>query len=183
MPLGVFIVIVGVFLAAFDLEDRSVLPSPLINQPFPDFVGPDLLDADRTISRQDIVGEPVLVNVWTTWCPTCYAEHEQLMRIAATGEVRIVGVNYKDDSAMAQRWLVDYGNPYSHVISDPSGALAIELGVYGAPETFLLDAAGYVRYKRVGNVTEKIWRSEIYPLVQQMRSGQAQAQPTGGARL
>ena len=171
VPLLVFILIVGVFGLGFNLEDRSVLPSPLINQPFPEFSGPDLLDPNGEISRSDIVGRPVLVNVWATWCPTCLAEHEQLMKIAATGTVGIVGVNYKDDTGKAQRWLIDFGNPYDDVVSDPNGALAIELGVYGAPETFLLDANGVVRYKRVGNVTAAVWQEEILPRVRSMLDG------------
>lgn len=163
IPLGVFALVVVIFISGFGLEDRHVLPSPLVGQPFPEFTGTDLLNPEQQLQRQDVVGEPTLVNVWATWCPTCYAEHEVLMQIAATGKVRIVGVNYKDQRVKAQAWLADYGNPYAWVVEDADGALGIELGVYGAPETFLLDASGRVLYKRVGNVDQRIWQQEILP--------------------
>lgn len=163
IPLGVFALVVGFFLLGFGLEDRHVLPSPLVGKDFPEFTATDLYEPDKIIERPALLGEPTLVNVWATWCPTCYAEHEMLMKIAATGKLRIVGVNYKDDRGKALTWLSDYGDPYAFVMEDADGSLGIELGVYGAPESFLLDAAGRVVYKRVGNVDERIWQGEILP--------------------
>lgn len=163
VPLSVFVLIVAVFYVAFSLEDRHTLPSALLGKPFPEFQAPDIYQPDRVIARQDLVGAPALVNVWATWCPTCKAEHEQLMQIAAASDVRIVGVNYKDDRGKALRWLSEYGNPYDLVISDEDGRLGVELGVYGAPETFLLNEAGEIVYKRVGDVNDRIWREEILP--------------------
>ena len=168
LPLAVFAVVVVVFLAGFNLNDRHELPSPLIGKPFPAFTSSSLAAPHATVSNEDLMGRATLVNVWATWCPTCFSEHEMLMKIAATGQVRVVGINYKDDRAKALGWLADYGNPYELIIEDADGALGIELGVYGAPETFLLDAEGSVIYKRVGDVNERIWRDEILPRLQVM---------------
>jgi cytochrome c biogenesis protein CcmG/thiol:disulfide interchange protein DsbE len=168
IPLGVFCLIMLVGYVGFSLDDRHELPSALLGQPFPEFEAVTLYDQQRSIARADLLGQPVLVNVWATWCPTCKAEHAELMRIAATTNVRLVGVNYKDVSSKAIRWLADYGDPYDVVIVDQDGALGVELGVYGAPETFLLDAQGNVVYKRVGDVNERIWRDELAPRLAQM---------------
>ncbi len=168
LPLGVFAVIMLVGYLAFQLGDRHQLPSALLAQPFPEFSAPDLYAPERRVGRGDIVGQPTLVNVWATWCPTCKAEHEQLMDIARRVDVAIVGVNYKDDRTKALRWLADYGDPYDRVIMDADGALGVELGVYGAPETFLLDGDGTVVYKRVGDVNARIWRDELEPRLARM---------------
>ena len=168
LPLVVFAVVVAIFLAGFNLNDRHDLPSPLIGKPFPAFTSTSLAAPHQEIGVEDLIGRPTLVNVWATWCPTCFSEHEMLMKIAATGAVRVVGINYKDDRAKALTWLADYGNPYDLVIEDADGSLGIELGVYGAPETFLLDANGAVIYKRVGDVNERIWRDEIQPRLAQL---------------
>lgn len=170
LPLAIFVVVVAVFALGFGLGPRNELPSPLIDQPFPEFAARDLLAPEQQIKRQDLLGRPTLVNVWATWCPTCVAEHEMLMKIAATGQVRLVGVNYKDERGKALTWLANYGNPYERVLEDADGQLGIELGVYGAPETFLLDASGRVVYKRVGDVNERIWRDELLPRLRQLES-------------
>ncbi len=168
IPLVLFAGILVMGYLAFQLGDRHQLPSALIDRDFPEFVAPDLYDPASTIARADIVGFPVLVNVWATWCPTCKAEHEFLMEIAARSDVRIVGVNYKDDRIKALQWLADYGDPYDAVLMDLDGALGVELGVYGAPETFLLDATGKVLYKRVGDVNARIWQAEIAPRLEDL---------------
>lgn len=168
IPLGVFCLILFVGYVGFSLDDRHELPSALLGKPFPDFQAPMLYDPEIIVTREHLLGEPTLVNVWATWCPTCKAEHAELMRIAATTEVRMVGLNYKDVGSKARRWLADYGDPYELVIVDADGAIGVELGVYGAPETFLLDAQGIVVYKRVGDVNERIWRDELAPRLAQM---------------
>ena len=168
IPLGVFCLILLVGYVGFSLDDRHELPSALLGKPFPDFQAPMLYDPRTIVTRADLLGEPTLVNVWATWCPTCKAEHAELMRIAATTSVRLVGVNYKDVGIKARQWLADYGDPYEVVIVDADGALGVELGVYGAPETFLLDAQGNVVYKRVGDVNGRIWRQELAPRLAQM---------------
>jgi cytochrome c biogenesis protein CcmG/thiol:disulfide interchange protein DsbE len=113
----------------------------------------------------------VLVNVWATWCPTCLAEHGELLRIGAETGIRIVGINYKDERGKALQWLARYGNPYALVIEDPDGTLGVELGVYGAPETFLLDAAGTVVYKHVGDINPRVWRDEFVPRLAELADG------------
>jgi len=168
IPLGVFCLILFVSYVGFSLDDRHELPSALLGKPFPDFQAPMLYDPETIVTREHLLGEPTLVNVWATWCPTCKAEHAELMRIAATTGVRMVGLNYKDVGSKARRWLADYGDPYELVIVDADGAIGVELGVYGAPETFLLDAQGIVVYKRVGDVNERIWRDELAPRLAQM---------------
>ena len=168
IPLVVFCLIMLVGYIGFGLEDRHQLPSALLGKPFPEFRAPKLYAPDQYVGKADLVGQPTLVNVWATWCPTCKAEHAELMKIAATTQVRLVGINYKDDIGKAMRWLADYGDPYEFVIVDSNGALGVELGVYGAPETFLLDAQGNIVYKRVGDVNPRIWRNELAPRLAQM---------------
>ncbi len=163
VPLGVFLLILGLGYVGFDLGARSELPSALMNKPFPEFNARLLDTPERSLTREDLLGRPTLVNVWATWCPTCLSEHEQLMLIAANTDVRIVGVNYKDNPDKALQWLEQFGNPYQWVLDDRDGLLGIEMGVYGAPETFLLDAQGQVVYKRIGDINPRIWRSELKP--------------------
>ncbi|MCY4342108.1 MAG: DsbE family thiol:disulfide interchange protein [Gammaproteobacteria bacterium] len=168
-PLAVFALILAIGYFGFQLEDPHRLPSALIGKPFPDFAA-ERLDGEGgdLVRRADLLGSPVLVNVWATWCPTCKAEHDELLRIraataAAGAPVRIIGVNYKDDPAKARRWLDDYGDPYDFNLVDADGALGVELGVYGAPETFLLNAQGEVVFKQVGAIDGRIWQQEIAP--------------------
>ncbi len=169
VPLGLFIAIIGIGYAGFFLGDKTVLPSPLIGKPFPEFSAPLLSDPSQVRDRSALLGRPLLVNVWATWCPTCKAEHEMLNKISAESGVEIVGVNYKDDRNKALAWLANYGNPYSFNLFDQEGQIVIELGVYGAPETFLLNPEGEIVYKRVGDVNERIWRDEILPRLSEMQ--------------
>jgi len=165
VPLMVFALIVGFGYAGFKLNDPHILPSALLNKPFPEFSAPVLGEIGRIAGRKELLGSPVLVNVWATWCPTCKAEHDELMRIHSSTDLRIVGVNYKDNPAKALRWLADYGNPYEFILQDIDGSLGVELGVYGAPESFLLDASGIIVYKRVGDINPRVWRDEILPIL------------------
>lgn len=165
IPATVFALIVGVGYVGFSLNDPHELPSALLGKPFPAFEAPLLSDPQRIVRLDDLLGEPVLVNVWATWCPTCAAEHDELLRIRDRTGLRIVGVNYKDEPVKARRWLQTYGNPYDMVIQDPTGSLGVELGVYGAPESFLLDSRGTIVYKRVGDINTRIWRDELGPKV------------------
>ena len=168
IPLGVFVLILWLGYVGFDLGARNELPSALIDKPFPEFQARLLNEPERTLSRENLLGRPTLVNVWATWCPTCLSEHEQLMQIAASTDVVIVGVNYKDRPDKAKQWLAQYGNPYDWVLDDRDGLLGIEMGVYGAPETFLLNAQGDVVYKRVGDINLRIWRDELAPRFRQL---------------
>ena len=166
IPLGIFAAIVLIGYAGFSLNDPHALPSALLGKSFPEFSATRLDDPNRQVDRGDLLGSPVLVNVWATWCPTCKAEHEELVRIRRETGLRIVGINYKDNRRAALRWLADFGDPYEFVIQDVDGALGVELGVYGAPESFLVDARGMIVYKRVGDINPRIWRDELLPLLE-----------------
>lgn len=156
IPLGLFFVL-GIFLWRGLSLDPKELPSALIDKPFPEFKIASLQQPDRIVTKADFAGKPVLVNVWATWCPSCRQEHADLLAIAREGTLGIVGLNYKDDRAAAVKWLQDLGNPYIFNIFDEDGMLGLDLGVYGAPETYLVDAEGIVRYRHVGVVTEEVW--------------------------
>lgn len=163
LPLALFLG-VAVFLYRGLFLNPQELPSALIDKPLPAFSLPDLKDELRLITEKDLKG-PALVNVWATWCPTCKAEHQMLNQLAKAGVV-IHGVNYKDDSVAARQWLKDYLDPYQVNVADPQGSLGINLGVYGAPETFLIDAQGIIRHKYVGAIDERVWREELAPRYQ-----------------
>ena len=168
IPLAVFVVLVGFLYVAFSFEDKHRLPSALLNQPFPEFSLPKLMVAEQATQR-DLQGTITLVNVWGTWCPTCRAEHDKLLEIASAERLRIVGVNYKDDPAKAQQWLATLGNPYVWTVVDREGRLGIDLGVYGAPESFLVDASGMIRFKWVGDVNDRVWANEFKPRLDELR--------------
>lgn len=157
IPLILFIGL-GLFLYQGLSIDPTELPSALINKPFPDFKISDLKQPEKLLSKADFVGKPVLINVWGTWCPSCREEHQQLLKIAAEHKIDIVGLNYKDNRDLALQWLQTLGDPYKFVIYDKDGMLGLDLGVYGAPETYLLDAKGIVKYRHVGVMTEPDWQ-------------------------
>ena len=170
--IAVFGVLLGVALfaamALFGINnDPSELPSALIGKPFPEFSTNSVYDADAVITREDLLGRAALVNVWATWCVSCKVEHPVLNDLAKQGVV-IHGVNYKDNNADAQRWLKDFLNPYQLNISDPKGTLGLNLGVYGAPETFLIDKKGIIRHKFVGVVDKRVWREKLAPIYQEL---------------
>ena len=142
--------------------DPKEMPSALIDRPFPDFDLPRLGD-DSRLAREDVLGQPALFNVWATWCVSCRVEHPYLQALAEQG-VPIYGINYKDDDAAALKWLRDLGDPYIANIVDSSGSLGLDLGVYGAPETYFVDAQGTVRYRHVGVIDERIWRTRLAPI-------------------
>ncbi len=152
--------------------DPTELPSARLNQPFPAFQLASLTEPDRLLSAQDLKGQPALVNVWATWCPTCKEEHAFLNQLAARHEVQIFGINYKDDPLKAREWLKRYLNPYTAVILDEQGTLGLDLGVYGAPETYVVDADGVIRYRHVGAVDEKVW-GQLKGLLDELRGGGA----------
>lgn len=156
IPLALFIVL-GLFLwKGLSLDPRE-LPSALLNKPFPEFQLSALSDPEKTLTKADFIGQPVLVNVWATWCPSCRQEHDQLVAIAAEEKIAVIGLNYKDDRDAALNWLQQLGNPYKFNIYDERGMLGLDLGVYGAPETYLLDAQGIIRHRHVGVVTAETW--------------------------
>ena len=169
LPLAVFVGIVLLLHAGFGLGRADLLPSALLGKPFPDFDLPTLGGEPASRSRADLLGKVRLVNVWATWCPTCAAEHDELAGIAAETGIGIVGINYKDDPNAARAWLAQRGDPYRFHIVDANGDLGVDLGVYGAPETFVVDADGVIRFKQVGAVTAETWRDSIAPVVVSLR--------------
>ncbi len=150
-------------------NDPRLLPSALIDRPLPDFSLPDLQAPARALTVADLKGEIALLNVWATWCPSCYDEHHQLLELAADG-VPIFGLNYKDERQAALEWLSRLGNPYQRIVEDAQGQLGLDLGVYGAPETYLLDASGVVRYRHVGVVTGDVWNEQFLPRIELLRT-------------
>ncbi len=157
-----------VFLYKGLFSDPTKLESVLINEPVPEFALPSLQDPERELSRDIFLGQPMLLNVWATWCPTCYAEHEYLNQLKEREGIHIVGINYKDERTKALRWLKNLGNPYADDIYDPTGMLALDLGVYGAPETFFIDSNGVIRYRHVGDVNDTVWKKTLKPIFEQM---------------
>lgn len=145
-------------------DDPTLLESALVGKPVPVFKL-ESLDQPGKIYNQSVLtdGQPILLNVWATWCPTCRAEHQYLNTLAAKG-VRVVGLNYKDDRDKAINWLNTLGNPYALSLYDGDGMLGLDLGVYGAPETFLIDGKGIIRYRHAGDMNERVWNSELKPL-------------------
>lgn len=173
LPLLMFVLLAVIFWQVLQDEDYdpSALPSALLDRPVPAFELPALL-SERLISERDLTGQVVLLNVWATWCPSCRVEHPFLNRLAQQG-VAIVGLNYKDESDAARQWLQNLGNPYRFVIVDADGRLGLDLGVYGAPETYVIDARGVVRFKHVGVVDAALWQQKLQPLLAQLQQEQA----------
>jgi cytochrome c biogenesis protein CcmG/thiol:disulfide interchange protein DsbE len=143
-----------------------MVPSPLIGKPAPQFTLPSLQDASYPVDSKELLGQPWVLNVWGTWCGGCRQEHDTLLAIAAQRVVPVVGLNWKDDDQLARQWLVQLGNPYSVVAVDREGRTAIDWGVYGAPETFLIGPDGTVLYKHIAPMTMDVWNREFLPRIQ-----------------
>lgn len=179
IPLLVFVALAAMF---FGVERRvqrgeyapTDLPSALLNQPLPDFSLP-ALDDGRILTKSDIQGEWFLLNVWATWCPTCHYEHPFLITLAERG-VKIYSVDYKDTADAARRWLVEKGNPYVATLFDAAGDFGLDLGVTGAPETYLVDATGVVRFRYQGALDQRVWDREFAPLVNRLALNSASAE-------
>jgi cytochrome c biogenesis protein CcmG/thiol:disulfide interchange protein DsbE len=169
IPILAFGLLVVVFWVGLG-RDPSYVPSPLIGKPAPAFALPRLDNPEIILTEADLRGQVSLVNIWATWCVGCRQEHDTLLRIAAGEDVPIYGLNWKDDTAKAQDWLTRLGDPYAATGVDGDGRVAIDWGVYGAPETFLLDASGVVLYKHIAPLTMDIWREEFLPRIRQARN-------------
>ncbi|MBV1905810.1 MAG: DsbE family thiol:disulfide interchange protein [Pseudomonadales bacterium] len=169
IPLCGFLLLAVILLLGFSFNDPHILPSALLKKSMPAFSLPGLKDSNRLVTNEDIKGRIVLVNVWATWCPTCKAEHAELLRLKKKYGLEIVGIVYKDKRDKALSWLEAYGDPYSVNIFDSDGRLGIDLGVYGAPESFLLDAESTILYKRVGDINSRIWRDELEPRLKTLK--------------
>lgn len=167
VPLVLFVILVGFLYIGLDLDPKK-LPSPLIGKEFPNLEVEDFYNGTRYYTSDKTQDKISLVNVWASWCVTCRAEHEMLNEIAKTNKVQMIGVNYKDTKNAANRYLDILHNPYDIIIFDPLGSLGLELGVYATPETFIVDQKGLIRYKRIGQMTKKIWNEEVIPIINQL---------------
>jgi len=163
-PLAVLVVLLGFFAVGLKLDPREV-PSPLVNKPAPKFHLPKLGNPSEFVTTDDMLGKVWLLNVWASWCSACREEHPLLVEMSRRGEVPLVGLDYKDTDPEGQAVLSEGGNPYSVVATDADGRVGIDYGVYGVPETYVIDKAGIIRYKQIGPITEEALREKIMPLV------------------
>lgn len=151
-------------------QNPNLVPSALLNRPMPEFSKPDLFDPTKEVSSEQLLGSVVLINVWATWCPPCHIEHPYLVEISEREkDITFVGVNYKDDGELAREFLDERGDPYKFSLTDVDGRLGIDLGVSGAPETFLVDASGTIRYRHVGVIDNEVWAEIFEPLLEQIQ--------------
>ena len=164
LPVGLFGVLV-IFLAIGLTRDPSVIPTEMIDREMPAFELTELRDEAMTVSQADLVGEVTLVNVFGSWCVACLQEHPTLMELSRDDTVRIVGINWRDDREDALGWLAKHGDPYESIVFDAESELVIEIGVTGAPETFVLDPSGRIRYKQIGPITPEVWTKTIRPVI------------------
>lgn len=166
LPMAVFIPLVVILAIGIrHAPEKDIIASPLIGRPAPEFSLPDLADASRSVRSADLRGRWYLFNVWGTWCGGCRAEHDTLLEIKRASVLPVVGLDWKDDDTQARAWLQQLGDPYEVVAVDHGGRTAIDWGVYGAPETFLVNPQGIVVYKVVGSLTHEVWTREILPRV------------------
>ena len=161
--------LVGFLAVGLSLKPREI-PSPLVNKPAPNFSLPTLAEPAQKLSSQDLRGKVWVLNVWASWCVACRQEHALLVDMAKLGAVPIYGLNYKDKRADALGWLSQFGNPYVASLADTEGVVGIDYGVYGVPETFVIDKAGVIRHKIIGPVTPEAIRDVILPLVAKLNT-------------
>ncbi|MBI3042529.1 MAG: DsbE family thiol:disulfide interchange protein [Betaproteobacteria bacterium] len=168
IPLGVFAVLVAFLAVGLTLNPREV-PSPFINKPAPAFQLAQLHQPVLMFSQKDMLGQVWLLNIWASWCASCRDEHPLLVELASNRVVPIVGLNYKDKSGDAKAWLARYGDPYTLSVTDANGRTGIDYGVYGVPETFVIDRAGRIRYKQIGPITRQALEGKILPLIRELQ--------------
>lgn len=170
LPLGIFAALVVLLSVGLTLNPREV-PSPLIDKPAPHFQLPQLHKPDKTFSEKDMLGKVWLLNVWASWCVSCREEHPVLLGLARSGVVPIYGLNYKDERKDGIAWLQRLGDPYQLSAYDINGRVGIDYGVYGVPETYVIDKHGVIRFKRIGAVTPEILKQKILPLINELNRG------------
>ena len=168
--LGIFIALVALLAVGLRLDPREV-PSPLIGKPAPPFELPLLTEPDKRFSQKDMLGKVWIMNVWASWCPPCLVEHPVVTRIAQSGLAPVVGLNYKDARDDALPWLKRNGNPYQLIVFDANGRIGIDYGVYGVPETYVIDRKGVIRYKHIGPLTADIVQQKVAPLIKELSAG------------
>lgn len=168
IPLGIFAVLAVFLYKGLDLKPREV-PSPFIGKPVPEFTLPKLMADGKNISPNDLKGKVWMLNVFASWCVSCRAEHDVLTRFINAEKVPVLGLNYKDQPKDAKEWLAALGNPYQHIAVDLEGSVGIDLGVYGVPETFVIDKKGIIRHKQTGPVFDETVRNDLLPLILKLR--------------
>lgn len=166
IPLALFVVLAGFLAVGLKLNPREV-PSPLIDKPAPDFALPLLNAPEKTVALADLKGRVWVLNVFASWCVPCLVEHPLVTELARSG-VKVVALNYKDKPEDASRWLARHGNPYAMVLADRQGQVGIDFGVYGVPETFVIDRDGKIRFKQIGPITPQALQEQILPLIKQL---------------
>lgn len=169
LPLGIFLALVVFLALGLNLNPREV-PSPLVDKPAPAFQAPALARPEAQLRRDDLLGRVWLLNVWASWCGACRDEHPVLLDFARRAQVPLIGLNYKDQRADGLAWLKERGDPYQDSVFDPDGRIGIDYGVYGVPETFVIDRAGVIRYKHIGPLTEQVLRERIEPLLRKLNA-------------
>jgi cytochrome c biogenesis protein CcmG/thiol:disulfide interchange protein DsbE len=168
--IGVFAALVVLLAIGLTLNPREV-PSPLIGKPAPDFTLPLLQQPDQTFSQKDMLGKVWILNVWASWCAPCIAEHPVVTRLAREGTAPVVGLNYKDARENALPWLKRHGDPFYLTVSDAAGRIGIDYGVYGVPETYVIDKRGVIRFKHIGPLNPDIAQNKVQPLVKELSQG------------
>ncbi len=168
-PLGLFLALVG-FLYVGLFRDPHEIPSPLIGKPAPGFNLPTLQDPAQKVSREALLGHVYMVNVWASWCVSCRDEHPLLVEFAKQHPMEIYGLDYKDTRPEAMAWLGQLGNPYQAALFDADGRVGIDFGVYGVPESFVVDKKGVIRYKQIGPFTPEALNNTLLPLLQKLNS-------------
>jgi cytochrome c biogenesis protein CcmG/thiol:disulfide interchange protein DsbE len=168
IPLAVFVVLVGFLFVGLFLNPREV-PSPLIGKPAPQFTLNQLHQPGKTLGTPDMKGQVWLLNVWASWCVSCREEHPLLVELGKAKLVPIIGLNYKDEPAAGMKWLAQNGDPYNLSVVDRDGAVGIDFGVYGVPETFVIDKQGTIRFKQIGPITVEALEKKIIPLVRELQ--------------
>lgn len=166
IPIAIFGLLAALFWRGLSL-DPNEMPSALLNKPIPKFSLPRLENLSESRDESIFKGQVSLLNVWATWCVTCRVEHEFLNTLKSQG-IHIIGVDYKDNTEDAQRWIAQLGNPYDDIVVDEEGRFGLDLGVFGAPETYVVDKNGIIRYKHIGDLNQKVWDETIKPIVNQL---------------
>ena len=169
LPLGIFLLLALFLALGLKLDPREV-PSPLIDKPAPAFAAPALARPNEQIQRDALLGKVWVLNVWASWCGACRDEHPVLVEYSRRGGVPVYGLNYKDKREDGLGWLKQFGNPYTDSMFDPDGRIGIDYGVYGVPETFVIDKAGIIRYKHIGPITPEVLRNKLEPLLRKLNA-------------
>lgn len=169
IPLGIFVLLVILLGVGLTMDPRDV-PSVLIDKEAPGFTLPNLFNLDEQVSSESMKGRVWLLNVWGTWCPECWREHSFLLYLKQREQVPIVGIDWRDDAEEARKMLAQEGNPFLFVGFDADSKAAMDWGVYGAPETFLIDKKGMIRWKHKGGLTPEVWKDELKPLMQKLEA-------------